>query len=1013
MLLDSYFELNDALNDYFLDGKFEHRPVYLDLEGEAAAVVGQAVGVNEEELGHYIGKTVATTLRLEEADPYIQQLEWLRKWNEAGRTDAPPFTALLCAFSIAAERMSTDENFSSNNYYVRLFDLFRVSGCTAEQKFRQHAKSTRQFWRALNIWLSERDYELGRPTARPVNAWPYASYGLSQALVRDADRERFGKLFEAMRLVPGDNISESEMMLYVHEWMSSSNGPTTWLRKLWNVADLRERVVAAALEELETWERKEGDNTAGPDRTKLSWTLGFTGFPSRRASLALSARNTHGGEALEIESVSDEIVRAALVDAGESLSLSESAEDGFLILGPVSEIDICRLLLGSTVLAGKESGTRFAFTAKPVVVMARSEDGTSFREVQRAGLFEELAVLCHETWLTRVESHLRACGKPGHTIIRHGEMRGIPEGWAIVRDVELVRALDQVPNGMQQLNPMSGQASISAEGGLRLSPGLWHASAPPRLEATSVRKGSKLEVQKEVMGAAEKKLLSVDASGDYMEAALDGLAISSGTNLRAVVKQGSKELAELGLSFRSADVPRPLGKHALLNEPVDGRLQWTGASSGETLPAIYLQGAVYEGLADLQDAPRQVASSSPAALPEGSAEIDALPDWKALPGAEKEAPGTCVVKGYHHLKYDAFEDGDDRYDAKRAVCLVCGWETMSRTREEALKNARAMRENAVVPARRLRRRSADPAATETDTPTEGVDIEVFLDGLCYLGRGSWAHFQRLCAPLSEETWFAQSLAGDLEALGHIEIERDTAGRPRQWQVTPPALVVREGAAAYLAGFQSRAMIKALQDALAPFAQYKPSRQHGGILLHLWEDIDIAKLGKLAGKIRDPHGRELRVPPKPAEAIAMNIESLPASVSRMPPIHVDRSDGLARYDVDRGNWLRAEELDRPGAYKVSVHGTRYVYRALDGSTRTTTHAAAKILAARDQGKRLHAYDPAKKTFSSVLGVEPPGLYARALAMSAGKLSRIEGGRQHFEGVSKEVGDLVMTKLYEQG
>src|SRR6056297_382705 len=84
MLPDCYFKMNSALNAYFFDGRFEHRPIYIDLEGEAAEVVAEAVGVDEEALGNHVGKAVATTLRLEQANPYSQQLQWLRMWNEAG-----------------------------------------------------------------------------------------------------------------------------------------------------------------------------------------------------------------------------------------------------------------------------------------------------------------------------------------------------------------------------------------------------------------------------------------------------------------------------------------------------------------------------------------------------------------------------------------------------------------------------------------------------------------------------------------------------------------------------------------------------------------------------------------------------------------------------------------------------------------------------------------------------------------------------------------------------------------
>ena len=198
---DEYADANFALNDYFFSGRFENLPVYLDLEGDAATEVAYALELDPDELSDFIGLCAARSLRFDQTDPYVDHTTWLKVWSKAGRQNPPPFTALLCAFSIAAERMGADKNFSPNNYYERLFEVLGVKGATNQQKLKHYAKSTRQLWRALNIWLSENDFLNGRPTARPlISHWQYASYALSQALVREADRKRFVGLFETYDL---------------------------------------------------------------------------------------------------------------------------------------------------------------------------------------------------------------------------------------------------------------------------------------------------------------------------------------------------------------------------------------------------------------------------------------------------------------------------------------------------------------------------------------------------------------------------------------------------------------------------------------------------------------------------------------------------------------------------------------------------------------------------------------------------------------------------------------------
>ncbi|WP_433989483.1 hypothetical protein SuNHUV7_41260 (plasmid) [Pseudoseohaeicola sp. NH-UV-7] len=236
-----------------------------------------------------------------------------------------------------------------------------------QQKLKQYAKSTRQFWRALNLWLSESDFLLGRPTAKAlVSHWQYASYALSQALVRDADRKRFSGLFESYDLVPGDPVPEAEMVLLVHDWMTSHGptGPTVWLRKLWAANELRERVVAAALDAFETWEKSTATAADGSRNARLQWQLGFTGFPGKRARLSLAVIRGGQEEALEPES------RFEGEEPG--LFLEGGIETGIQFLGPLQSLNLDLILLQSRKFNGVESGISYNYIAKPIVPLARS-----------------------------------------------------------------------------------------------------------------------------------------------------------------------------------------------------------------------------------------------------------------------------------------------------------------------------------------------------------------------------------------------------------------------------------------------------------------------------------------------------------------------------------------------------------------------------------------------------------------------------------------------------------------
>lgn len=1001
-----YQAVNEALNDYFFRGRFEMLPVYLDLEGEAEAEVAAALDIEQDELGDFIGLSAARSLRFDKADPYVDQTTWLRNWSTAGRHEPPPFTALLCALSIAAERMGADENFSPNNYSERQFELLGVRDPGSQQKLRQYAKSTRQFWRALNMWLSERDFQLGRPTARAViGHWKYASFGLSQALVRDADRSRFTGLFEKYDLVPGEPVPDAEMTLLVHDWITSHGptGPTNWLRKLWKSNDLRPRVVSAALDAFEVWERTSGTSNQGLRNRRLQWQIGFTGFPRKRARLSLAV--LRGGQAERLEETS-----ASRTNQDE-LFLETGLDHGQHFLGPISAINLDMLLLQSRSFKGSESGTNYAYIAKPIIPLARSPDGPAYSEVSRVSLFEEHAILCHEVWLERVEAHLMKCARSGYDVLRAKGMPGIPEGWCILRGVEIVRPLESAHDNFHALSPIASTAAIACVEGLKLGHGTWHVVAPPTIEATSERAGSKLEIIRERFGEKDEVLVSVYAIGDVMEADLAKTDMKAGVNLRALVKSKSSELAETSLSLRSANMPRPLGTkriyHPIVENEFASKTQQTHEENTTGLEGCLLRGQAKSGYLD----PNADHAQLQVEVPEGSPEAMPDLDWCHSHDAAEIAHESCVIRGHHHWVYEPFEKDDDRFDAKMAECRNCRVRALSRTREVAKGNAKKMANNEVViPSRR----SMAPAISlpGNDEPAlVGVAPDTIFDGLCYLGQGSWASFQRLATAASPELWFAHTLAGDLFSLGHLEMSGTYQSLAADWSVPPPVLVIGEDGNGYLAGFQSVGLLEALNETLsAEGVRSEPVTMAGQLTFQRWSGLTGLDLEASLVGIKDPHGRPISVARGLSAAIAGCLPLLDVVWANAIPMHIEQSDGLAKFDTSRARWTRVDRLDGRGAYRVGVHGIRYVYRDAKGMTRQVGHQIAKILAARDEGSRLHRFDPATSQFTAALGVEPPGLFSRAIVSSSGMLPIRQGGRLVYANVDPQVAATVMNKMY---
>lgn len=1006
---DEYAALNAALNGFFFRGRFEMLPIYLDLEGDAEIEIATALGIDPTELNDFVGLCAASTLRFDKADPYFDQIQWLKAWSEVGRKEPPPFTALLVGLSLAAERMGADENFSPNNYYERLFELLGVKDAGKQNKLKLYAKHTRQFWRALNLWLSENDFLLGKPTAKAlISHWQYASYALSQALVREGDRKRFAALFETYDLVPGNPIPEAEMTLLVHDWMSSHgpSGPTAWLRTLWSSNELRERVTSAALDAFETWERSGSQAQSGLRKARLLWQVGFSGFPRKRARLSLVV--PRGGQ---VERITPEANSGNLPPI---VRLEDGFETGTQFLGPIEEISLDLMLLQSANFTGTESGTTYQYVAKPIVVLVKSPDEPTYREVSRVSLFEEHAILCHEAWLDKVEGHLTKCARPGHMVLRASEMGGIPAGWCILRGVEIVRSLDKVHDNLQALAPIGGSAAVACVAGLKLGHGTWHVDAPPSIEASSEKDGCRLEIARELFGEADQVLATSAATGDFMEVQLHDLSIPVGTNLRAVVKAKEAELAETSFSLRSADIPRPLGKERLFHPISDNGSFELIAQVFDTTSKDGLEGCRLSGNHFCSEVGTgRVTTVTPETVPEGTPEMSRDVEWHHTPDAALKATESCVIKGYHYWVYEPFEKGDDQFEAKMAECKNCHLRALSRSRETAKNNWKKFKKNDQPIPQRMRSYANRGSQVQGGHIGDGVaSLDTIFDGLCYLGEGSWGAFLRLVSGASQEKWFSQSFASDLFALGNFETRDALLSPSSNWSVPPPVLVIGLDARGRLAGFHSKGLIARIDVALGrEGGRHDPLSLPGQFTVQRWSGLVGLDVEALLRDVADPHGRPITVARDLGKSIARSLPNLESAWLKGSPIHVERSENLERFDVRKARWARVREAEEPGAYRVGIHGTRYFFRDGKGATRQVGHQVAKILAARAEGTRLHGYEVQSGRFTAALGADPPWLYARALVASGGKLPATEGGRLVYEHVDPQVAAIVLNKMYE--
>ena len=91
-------------------------------------------------------------------------------------------------------------------------------------------------------------------------------------------------------------LNEAEISLYLNEWMVGA-GPSQWLKKLWAVPDLRERVSSAALHELENWDSSltPGGSQQYSNRS-LGWAAYVRRFPKKSIRLRMLSGSSGSSE---------------------------------------------------------------------------------------------------------------------------------------------------------------------------------------------------------------------------------------------------------------------------------------------------------------------------------------------------------------------------------------------------------------------------------------------------------------------------------------------------------------------------------------------------------------------------------------------------------------------------------------------------------------------------------------------------------------------------------------------
>lgn len=1029
----TYARWNSALAAEFFDGRHGGRPVYLDLEDDVLARVAESAGADpshapDEELIRAVRPTLGLTTGTSLFGYHVKRLI---RWQRGDRQSPPPIVGVLAFQSLVAERMRSDEDLSSANYYGRFLQLLDADPNDANLRTkvtRGFAEHAALMWSALNGWLREAPAIRGLPTARSFDRRVYVGLPMSQALVRASDRSAIRQLFSDLGLRPGQTIAIDDMVRLLRVALPESR-VSRGLKTLCRDDHALERVAQVACIELETWS---GAVDATASNRNMVLTASLRHLPRRILRLGLAIRPPADVGELRPLPGCDEAGHVALGGATAPIALGEPDDAGWR--GVRSRLSIPDLLVGRLQVGN--AGFQAARNPRTVVVLGKPADSTQYRETEHVRLGTDHLLLVAEALRARVEAELALVARPGFHV--HEALPGLPDGWVLIEGVEILAISNTSDQDLMPLVPLAW-TEVVIEGGLRL-PGhaTWHSASPPEVRA-SAPPGRAVALTI----VSERKLPEVTPERALDTAAAD-MPDETASNMASSSEERSPERAspeplppepvrqfEECLVLQLSDLELPDGdyrvelfdsRHASRTlSSTTFRLRSASAPLSSTQQPL-LAYVLEEPLGSLSAKPDHVGVRG-AMVPDLHVPGDSLPE--PLPRLTGLLSGNspddddeilddppagdirrsnvpeCLLTGGHYFVLPSAPRGRrPREQEYEGECKLCGLEKRfpARPRKHSRRRPGATD--------RLSRARLVPPVRLVE-PEDPVDYDLILDALCCVGAGTYASLQRIVEQADDRPWAAREIARALVSLGHIDLELDERLRPRAWSVAPPILVA-SAAGAFLAGWRSPELLFALgQVTHTVGSRVEWTSQPGGPtrvgLLDAADDLEA-----IASRVSELVGTTLHVARDAPLRIARALPPLESVRQALPlaPVLPD-SVPLQRLNEVSLTWEHVDSLRAPGAYRAGAR-PRLTMHVSEADARISESRLAKWLAVTRTP--LIAYAPDRQRAICHLGTEPPGLYERALVLCSGLLpARVDGHLVEYADVPAPVIGALTSRL----
>lgn len=980
----AYNRWNEALTAQFFGGYQADLPAYIDVDSSLIEECAKAMGLPAKGATDALVAAVRPTLGLGEAEfvlanHVLRYNDWRRKFLRSSGPRGkrltqdiapPPVVALLTALVMAAEKMGSDASLAANAYYPRLGQLFDLDSRDLKRLVSKFP-ITESFWRGLNEYLEAKEGRHGLPTAYALGH-RYVGIPQSQALVRATDRGRLPTFFRQFGLAPGSELIAADLERLLDLWIRQTPSPVTAnLRRLWDGGKARERIAGVVAVELAHWDGtvRDSSDTAVKSSGEVQLTaLLRQQFGSRSLELSFAARLPTPMPVgfLRIESAEGKPSIGVIPAAGARLRPT-----------PGSRLDPNSLV--GAILTFEEPGSGQTVTRRPrrVVPLRKDELLGVLVEVERVQLADDALLLVKDD-KTLLGDVLDVIGKYGHHGTVYGSsadaeqatLAGLPDGWALIDDVQIYA----IPQSVQRLDlhaliPLT-TAQLNLSGGLKM-PGRirkWSSLHPPEIRA-AVAEAEEMSITLTELGEERLHLRTWTEPVSAMVVPLTDLGLMDGDyEVELAVNGGAIALSTLRL--RSGDTPDAVNWATCtrLNYEVDrsqlGPLSAVeaGEDSSIVVDGLNTIGARSDTLTTVparDGAGWSIRRSSSFAAP-----------VVVLGVAD---PKSCVVTGAHYLELPTFYGGKVTGQIQ-GVCKTCGLKK-SLPATPRWKKAGTQTKDA-------------PLIHFSELPSHtglGATWDECMDALVHVGGGSIGSFERVATQAEGSSLFVDGFLRTLETMGQIDVRRDSALQPKDWEANPAYLAETPHAGFVLAGVWSSGSREALGKALLDQGgELVPERQDDQLTSWFARGVDAEALTALVDEL----GVEAYVVTDAVKRMMAALPPLSEVEAGLTVVPIPDYTKAALFDVHDAAWRPVPGVGVPGAYRLEQSfrtTTLWVDHrgALDRRGRVGSIQLVKHLAARASRAPLLGYLERQSMLLVPLGADLPGLYGRVAALCSGR------------------------------